>query len=124
MKHMTLTLRAAALAVLLSSPALAAPFCIKSQVLPPQCIYYDAQQCSKEALRQNAVCSTNPAELTLAPGNGKYCVVTSSRVSVCAYADRTTCARDAALQQGTCTDAPATAAGAGVPDPYSTVNGN
>jgi hypothetical protein len=124
MKYMSLTMRAAALAVLLSPPALAAPFCIKSQVLPPQCIYVDARQCDREAQRQGAVCSVNPAELALTPGNGKYCVVTSSRISVCAYADRATCARDAALQQGTCTDAPPRIAGAGVPDPYSSVNGN
>jgi hypothetical protein len=121
MKHHVL-----AIGLLVGLPAAgaeAAPFCIRSQVLPPQCIYQDAQQCDRDAQRQGAVCSANPAELTLTPGNGKYCVVTSSRISICAYGDRTTCSRAAASLQGTCTDAPPSVGGAGVPDPYSATNG-
>ncbi|HET6609680.1 MAG TPA: DUF3551 domain-containing protein [Rhodopila sp.] len=126
MKQFRLKHRVLAIALLAGLPAAgaeAAPFCIRSQVLPPQCIYQDAQQCDREAQRQGAVCSTNPAELRLTPGWGKYCVVTSSRTSDCSYGDRTTCARAAASQQGTCTDAPASQAGVGVPDPYSPTNG-
>src|SRR3954454_7168876 len=93
MKHNML-----AIALLMGLPALtaeAAPFCIRSQVLPPQCIYQDAQQCDREAQRQGAVCSINPAELRVTPGNGRFCVVTSSRISNCSYGDRTTCDRAA-----------------------------
>lgn len=113
-------------ALLLAMPAAAwaAPFCIKSEMLPPQCIYQDVQQCDREALRQNATCAANPDEITLTPGNGRYCVVTSAHVSLCAYGDRTTCARDAATQGGTCTDAPPSILGRGVPDPYSPTEGN
>ncbi|HEY8287744.1 MAG TPA: DUF3551 domain-containing protein [Acetobacteraceae bacterium] len=125
MKQLRMKHRLMAMAILAGLPvaAEAAPFCIKSQILPPQCIYQDAQQCDRDAQRQGAVCSANPQELTLRPGNGKFCVVTSARTSLCAYGDRTTCARDAASQNGTCTDAPPSMAGVGVPDPYSATNG-
>lgn len=110
--------------ILASHAAVAAPFCLRSQVIPPQCIYNDAQQCDVAARQQNAVCSANPAEIKLSPGNGRFCVVTSARVSVCAYGDRATCDRDAASQHGTCTDAPSSLRGVGVPDPYSASNGD
>jgi hypothetical protein len=106
-----------------AQPAMAAPFCLKSQVLAPLCIYQDALDCGREAARQGATCAANPAEIKLTTGVGQYCVVTSSQISVCAYADRTSCARDAVLQRGTCVDAPQTAP-ARTPDPYSSVNGN
>jgi hypothetical protein len=103
-------------------PAAAAPFCLTSQVVPPQCIYFDASNCEREARRQNAVCSANPRELKLTTGIGQYCVVTTSQISTCTYADRQSCATDAARQQGTCVIAP-TRAPMGLPDPYSAVNG-
>ena len=118
------TLRLAALAILFVPPALAAPFCVRGQILPPQCIYYDARDCERDARHQGEVCSANPAEVTLSQGPGLYCVVTSSRVSVCAYTDRTTCAREAMQHNGICSEAPARSAGVGSPDPYSPVNGN
>ncbi len=121
MRHHMLTI--ALLVGLPATAAEAAPFCIRSQVLPPQCIYQDAQQCDREAQRQNGVCSANPAELKLTPGNGKFCVVTSSQISNCNYFDRNTCARAAASLQGTCTDAPPSFGGTGVPDPFSPTNG-
>jgi len=124
MKYFSRFNRLLALAIAFTTPAAAAPFCVQNQVLPPQCIYYDAQQCSLAAQRQGATCSANPAELQLSAGNGAYCVVTSSQASVCAYVDRGTCAREAARQQGTCTDAPPRAGGVGAPDPFSAVNGN
>jgi hypothetical protein len=121
MKRLASISRFAMLAVLFVQPAVAAPFCLQSQVIPPQCIYYDAQQCNREAARQDGVCGANPDELPLSPGPGKFCVVTSSRTSTCAYADRPTCTQEALRQNGTCTEAPRTAAG--VPDPYSPING-
>lgn len=124
MNRFAATLRLAALALLFVPPALAAPFCITGQVLPPQCIYYDAQQCERDAGKQGQVCSANPTEVTLSRGAGLYCVVTSGRVSVCAYTDRGTCAREARQQNGICTEAPARSGGVGAPDPYSPINGN
>jgi hypothetical protein len=112
----------AAIAVLMAQPVVAAPFCISSQVLPPQCIYYDAQQCNKEAQRQGAVCGTNPADVKLTDGPGQFCVVTSGRFSVCAYLDRPTCEQEAARQHGTCAVS-SRHVSVGSPDPFSTVNG-
>ncbi len=108
---------------MMTHPAAAAPFCIKSQVLPPICIYHDAQDCGRDAQRQGATCAANPKELRLTTGVGQYCVVTSSQISVCGYADRTSCGRDAILGRGTCVDAPQTAP-VRTPDPFSSINGN
>ena len=123
MKQAGHAFRLAAMSLLVTTPSLAAPFCIRSQVLPPQCLYYDAQQCNKEAARQGAVCSANPAELRLTPGFGRYCVVTSQQVSICQYTDRNICQKEASAHQGTCTEAPA-GTGRGAPDPYSPTEGN
>jgi hypothetical protein len=103
-------------------PAAAAPFCMSNQVLKPQCIYFDAQECARDAARQNATCSTNPSELPLTANVGQYCVVVSSRISKCTYFDRQTCDREATQLHGTCTIAP-TRIGSGTPDPYSAING-
>lgn len=126
MKHSGLTTPAACgvlLAGLLVTPALAAPFCIRNQVIPPQCLYYDPQQCQHEAQRQNAECVVNPTEMQLTAGYGKYCVVTSGGVSNCNYTDQNTCIRVANQQSGACTLAP-TDQPFQAPDPYSPVNGN
>lgn len=108
----------------LASPngALAAPFCIGNQSVPPQCIYDDASSCQREAARQGGVCSANEAQLTLQPGIGQYCVVTSSLVSVCVYPDRVSCAAEAARQHGACVAAPDVRPEQS-PDPYSSVGG-
>jgi hypothetical protein len=103
-------------------PAAAAPFCISNQLIKNQCIYYDAEQCAREAARQNATCEANPAELPLSRNVGQYCVVTSGRISNCTYFDRQTCDRDATRLHATCTSAP-TRIGTGAPDPYSATNG-
>ena len=104
--------------VIVPARAVAAPFCIENQALPPQCIYYDARECRKEAQRQNGVCSANPREVRLTPNVGQYCMVTSELVSLCVYADRGPCEDDARRQNGTCTSAPQIAP-VGAPDPYS-----
>jgi len=105
-----------------ATSAAAAPFCMRSQVMTPQCIYYDAGECERDARRQNGYCDANPAELPVASGTGQYCVVTSGHASVCAYFDRSTCAQDAERQNGACTNA-VKIAPARTPDPYSEVNG-
>jgi hypothetical protein len=104
------------------SPAHAAPFCIQNQLLPPQCMFYDAKQCADEAQRQNAQCSPNPAEIRLSRGTGEYCVVTSSGASVCAYADYQTCTTAATQQHGACVQADPSRTPR-EPNPYSAVNG-
>jgi hypothetical protein len=122
MTRLASTSRLAALAFLFIQPAVAAPFCITSQILPPQCIYYDAQQCRQEAQRQGATCATNATELRLTDGPGQFCVVTSGHYSVCAYLDRPSCEAEAIRQHGACA-ASTNHVAVGAPDPYSTVNG-
>jgi hypothetical protein len=115
-------LGAGVLASMALTSAVAAPFCMRSQVMSPQCIYYDAGECEREAKRQNAYCDANPAELPVTSGTGQYCVVTSGRASLCAYFDRNTCSKDAERQHGVCASA-VKIAPARTPDPYSAVNG-
>jgi len=112
----------AALTGFIVQPAMAAPFCLQNQVIPPQCIYYDAQQCQKEATRQNAECSANPAETHLSGGYGKYCVVTSAGASVCNYTEQATCTREANKQNGACVQSP-TSQPFQQPNPYSKTEG-
>ena len=102
--------------------AQAAPFCIESQALSPQCIYYDAQSCQTEANRQGAICSANRNEVRLTNNVGQYCLVTSQLVSLCIYSDRGTCTADALRQHGTCTNSP-TLAPSAAPDPYAAIGG-
>jgi hypothetical protein len=113
----------ATIATLSLSPAMAAPYCLANQVIPPQCIYYDPHQCQVEAQRQNAECRANPAELTLTAGYGKYCVVTQGGASNCNYTDITTCTREANRQNGTCLEGSEARPGQG-PNPFSATEGN
>jgi hypothetical protein len=108
--------------LLLPVAAQAAPFCIESQALSPQCIYYDADTCRREAYRQGAICSANKDEVRLTTNVGQYCLVTSQLVSLCIYSDRGTCSADAERQHGTCTNAP-TVAPSAAPDPYAAIGG-
>jgi hypothetical protein len=100
----------------------AAPFCIGSEALPPQCIYYDAGSCNKEAVRQGGVCSVNTKEVHITRNVGQYCVVTSQQVSLCIYSDRSSCTAAATLQHGACVHSPETAP-SGAPDPFSSTAG-
>jgi hypothetical protein len=124
-RFVTSCLARSAWAVILVSigwPALAAPFCIENQALPPECNYYDASQCQTDAARQGGTCSANPQQLTLQPGIGQYCVTNSYGVSSCVYPDRGSCTAEAARENATCTAAPNIAPGR-APDPYSAVGG-
>lgn len=102
--------------------ARAAPFCIRNQVLPAQCIYYDARECQREAERQNAECAPNPAQLHLTRDHGEYCVVSPSGAAVCAYADHQSCMTAATHQNGACVQADPNQP-ARQPNPYSLLNG-
>jgi hypothetical protein len=106
----------------IAGPAFAAPFCVESEALPPQCNYYDAAQCQTDAARQGGICSANPQQLTLQPGIGQYCVTNSYGVSSCVYPDRGSCTDEAARENAACTAAPNVAPGR-APDPYSAVGG-
>jgi hypothetical protein len=110
------------LGLLIPAGGHAAPFCIGSEAVPPQCIYYDADSCRREAIRQGGVCSANAKELRVSTNVGQYCVVTSQQVSLCIYLDRTSCDAAAASQHGACVSSPGVAP-SGAPDPYSSTAG-
>lgn len=106
------------LAAILPAPAaLAAPFCLETATVPPQCIYYDANNCRKEAIHQGGGCVVNPAEIAVRPGTGEFCIAASNGATTCDYSDLQNCARDANRQGAVCVEAPPGAAG-NVPDPY------
>lgn len=86
--------------------AIGAPFCLQTQTIPPQCLYYDAAECAQDANRQGGLCAPNPAELKVSAGIGHYCLLTSSGVASCIYADLSTCTSDAQKQHAACALAP------------------
>jgi hypothetical protein len=108
---------------LLGAPqiALAAPFCLTSLAISPQCIYYDAHQCQSDSARQGGWCTTNPNETRVGVGSGQYCVVPVQGVALCNFLDRESCAAEATRQHGICYHDEARAAG--VPDPYAASGG-
>jgi hypothetical protein len=86
-------------------PALAAPFCVSTEALPPQCIYHDAATCNQRANQMNGNCTVNPNEpggVRLTPSIGHYCLVTGGMAALCIYVDQKSCQRDAARQGGGC----------------------
>ena len=70
----------ASLAGMLAGPvaALAAPFCVRTEAIPPQCLYFDASECGKRATQMGGICVVNPAELHVSSTLGHYCLLTSS----------------------------------------------
>ena len=110
------------LGLLIPTGGHAAPFCIGSESVPPQCIYYDADSCRRVANKQGGVCSANPKELRVSTNLGQYCVVTSQQVSLCIYLDRGTCETAAVQQHGACVSSPGVAP-SGAPDPFSPTGG-
>jgi hypothetical protein len=113
-------LLAGALALLAPAAAVAAPFCVQSQTIPPQCLYYDASECNQRALQLGGNCTVNPQEVHVSVGLGHYCLLTSSLVSSCIYADATACAAEAKHEQGACIEAP-TRPESPAADPYRDV---
>ena len=97
--------------------ALAAPFCVETQAIPPQCIYYDAGSCNQRALQLGGQCSVNPQELQVSVNLGHYCLITGGMASSCIYADLQVCQRDAQQQQGACVQTPSPPESPG-PDPF------
>lgn len=98
-------------------PAVAAPFCVETQAVPPQCIYFDAGSCNQRAKEMGGFCSANPSELHANAGLGHYCLLTSSQVSLCIYTDRANCDREAQRQHAVCVQATTLPESPGA-DPY------
>ena len=73
-------IRLALFGMLASQAAVAAPFCIQSQVLPPQCIYNDAQQCDVAARQQNEMVAHPPGEKRLVAAHPDLAVADGDRL--------------------------------------------
>ena len=106
--------------VALAAPAHAAPFCVQTEGVPPQCIFVDAGSCAEQARKVNGYCTVNTAELHIEPGLGHYCLLSSGLVSNCYYPDSSSCEAEARRQRGVCVSAPARAESP-PPDPYRRV---
>lgn len=87
--------------------AVAAPYCVQTEAVPPQCLYYDAASCNVQAKQMRGYCSVNSSELLIAPGTGHFCLLTSGNVATCLYPDRDGCDAEARRQNGVCVAAPA-----------------
>jgi hypothetical protein len=105
------------LALAVPAPVSAAPFCVQTESVPPQCIYYDAASCNQRAVQMKGRCSVNPDGVRLVPSIGHYCLVTSGMASLCIYTDETACLQEAQRQQGACVIAPGRPESPAV-DPY------
>jgi hypothetical protein len=112
--------RIGVIALVTPLPAVAAPFCVQTQAIPPQCIFFDASSCDTRALQMGGTCIANPAEVHVSIGLGHYCLLTSSLVFACIYADRAPCDVDAQHQHGVCIIAP-NRPESPAPDPYRDV---
>jgi hypothetical protein len=102
---------------LLGQGASAAPYCVQTESIPPQCLYYDAASCAARAKQMNGYCSVNTAELRIAPAIGHFCLLASGNVATCYYPDDTSCEAEARRQRGVCVPAPARDESP-PPDPY------
>ena len=83
-----------------AAPAGAAPFCVTTASLPPQCLYVDPGNCRTRAAELHGVCTANPFEVPLTAGFGPYCVVDASRYTFCVYQDLASCSQAANRQRG------------------------
>jgi hypothetical protein len=98
----------------------AAPFCLSTTGMMPQCLYYDAGDCRRDAGKQGGWCEPNPGETRTGYGSGQYCLLISQGASVCSYVDRNSCEVEARRQRGACYFDAQKATGA--PDPYAVSN--
>jgi hypothetical protein len=80
--------------------SVAAPFCVESVGLTPECWYYDVNQCKKEAGKIHARCSANLREITVSAKGVAFCVVDSTKRPECAFQNRESCEDAAARRSG------------------------
>ena len=101
---------AAVLAVLLAPPVTpAAPFCVQTQAIPPQCIFVDAGSCNERATQMGGTCYGQSRRSAGVPRIGPLLSAHVLAGLACIYADRGACDREAQHQHGVCVDAPSTA---------------
>lgn len=101
----------------LGQSADAAPYCVQTEAIPPQCQYFDPASCDARAQQMGGYCSVNTAELQVAPGVGHFCELLSGNVANCLYPDYDSCNLRAKREHGVCVAAPARDESP-PPDPY------
>jgi hypothetical protein len=79
-----------------------APWCVSTQALPPQCMFYDPRQCQLVAGQQGGLCVPNGNVHAVRSQLGQYCLVVAGATPACNYVDEGTCAREAKQQGGAC----------------------
>ena len=88
-------------------PAAAAPYCVQTEGVGPQCLYFDPASCDVRAKQINGYCTVNAAELSIPPGIGHYCLLSSGNVASCFYLDSDSCNAESKRHHGVCVSAAA-----------------
>ena len=97
---------------------LAAPYCVQTEAVPPQCIYNDPGLCQTRAFQLGGWCTPNPVGVEVPATQARFCLLISGATS-CRYADQNLCLRDAVQQHGACISAPVTTGANIAPNPYA-----
>lgn len=97
--------------------AFAAPYCVQTEAIPPQCLYFDPASCDERAKQMGGYCSVNTAELQAPPGIGHFCELLQGNVGNCFFPDYDSCNLRAKRDHGVCVAAPARDESS-APDPY------
>ena len=79
-----------------------APWCVSTQALPPQCMFYDPRQCQLVAGQQGGVCLPNSNVQAVRSAQGQYCLVIAGAAPACHYVDEGQCDTVARQQGGAC----------------------
>ncbi len=77
--------------MVVTSGAVAAPFCLPVAGGKPLCIYDDAAACDSRAQQLRQSCSINPDEITLPTQGEAYCSINSERIIQCLYSSFNSC---------------------------------
>ena len=86
-------LLALALVTSAAKPATAAPFCLTTNVLSPQCIYVDPAECRARAVQIHGACVANPTEMRAFSGHQAFCATDATLMALCEYPDLASCSR-------------------------------
>lgn len=97
--------------------AVAMPYCVQTQAIPPQCIYLEPGPCQQRATQMGGSCTVNPAEVQVTHGLGHYCLITPGQITQCMFTDEGPCVQEAQRQNGACIQEP-NRPESPTPDPY------
>lgn len=98
--------------------AIAAPYCVHTLSVPPQCIYDDPNECRVRANQLNGYCIANPQDTKVQAGIGQYCLLVAGGAPSCVFTDQGLCQQEATRQRGACITAPQATGRNLAPNPY------